>query len=120
MDLAVDKQKTTKTVSYRISCCRYQLDSAKFPSTGTRLTLQNMDLHQIICLQVFLRGGQMAVLDTMRTDIMHKAAVNIQRHVRGFVVRRKVHRIVRAVIKMQVTLFTCDKKLHSSLHSCIS
>ena len=44
----------------------------------------------------------MAVLDTMRTDIMHKAAVNIQRHVRGFVVRRKVHRIVRAVIKIQV------------------
>ena len=46
----------------------------------------------------------MAVLDTMRTDIMHKAAVNIQRHVRGFVVRRKVHRIVRAVIKIQVWL----------------
>lgn len=44
----------------------------------------------------------MAVLDTMRTDIMHQAAVNIQRHARGFVVRRKVKRVVRAVIKIQV------------------
>lgn len=44
----------------------------------------------------------MAVLDTMRTDIMHKAAVTIQRHARGFVVRRQVHRVIRAVIKIQV------------------
>ena len=46
----------------------------------------------------------MAVLDTMRTDIMHKAAVTIQRHARGLVVRRKVNRIRRAVIKIQVNL----------------
>ena len=44
----------------------------------------------------------MAVLDTMRTDIMHKAAVTIQRHARGFVVRRQTHRTRRAVIKLQV------------------
>jgi myosin heavy subunit len=44
----------------------------------------------------------MAVLDTMRTDIMHQAAVTIQRHARGFVVRRQVHRVIRAVIKIQV------------------
>ena len=50
----------------------------------------------------------MAVLDTMRTDIMHKAAVTIQRHVRGFVVRRKVKRVVRAVIKIQVTQPSSD------------
>lgn len=45
----------------------------------------------------------MAVLDTMRTDIMHKAAVTIQRHVRGFMVQRQTQRIRRAVIKLQVT-----------------
>lgn len=54
------------------------------------------------CVQVFLRGGQMAVLDTMRTDIMHKAAVTIQRHVRGFMVRRQTQRTRRAIIKIQV------------------
>lgn len=54
-------------------------------------------------MQVFLRGGQMAVLDTMRTDIMHKAAVTIQRHVRGFMVQRQTQRVRRAVIKLQVT-----------------
>lgn len=59
------------------------------------------------CIQVFLRGGQMAVLDTMRTDIMHKAAVTIQRHARGFVVRRQTHRTRRAVIKLQVPTCSC-------------
>lgn len=54
-------------------------------------------------LQVFLRGGQMAVLDTMRTDIMHKAAVTIQRYARGLLVRRKVNRVRKAVIKIQVS-----------------
>ena len=44
----------------------------------------------------------MAVLDTMRTDIMHKAAVTIQRHVRGFMVQRQTQRTRRAVIKIQV------------------
>lgn len=44
----------------------------------------------------------MAVLDTMRTDIMHKAAVTIQRHARGFMVRRHTQRTRRAIIKIQV------------------
>lgn len=44
----------------------------------------------------------MAVLDTMRTDIMHKAAVTIQRHARGFMVRRQTQRTRRAIIKIQV------------------
>ena len=47
----------------------------------------------------------MAVLDTIRTDIMHKAAVTIQRHARGFVVRRQTQRTRRAVIKLQVPTF---------------
>ena len=45
----------------------------------------------------------MAVLDTMRTDIMHKAAVTIQRHARGLLARRKVNRVRKAVIKIQVS-----------------
>ncbi|DBA65606.1 TPA: hypothetical protein ACH3X2_002670 [Trebouxia sp. C0005] len=61
----------------------------------------NLQGYQCGETKVFLRGGQMAVLDTMRTDIMHKAAVTIQRHARGFVVRRQVHRVIRAVIKIQ-------------------
>ena len=70
-------------------------------------------------MQVFLRGGQMAVLDTMRTDIMHTAAVNIQRHARGLLIRRKVHRIRRAIVKIQVSL-TVSCKNKSKLSGGIS
>lgn len=52
----------------------------------------------------------MAVLDTMRTDIMHKAAVTIQRHARGLLVRRKVNRIRRAVVKIQVGPATTGRR----------
>ena len=83
------------------------------PSNGTYVFLRHLPLCSEGCLpescgadcvQVFLRGGQMAVLDTMRTDIMHKAAVTIQRHVRGFMVRRQTQRTRRAIIRLQVPM----------------
>lgn len=37
---------------------------------------------------MFLRAGQMAQLDKLRTDHMNGAAIAIQRHVRGFLVRK--------------------------------
>ena len=67
----------------------------------------------------------MAVLDTMRTDIMHKAAVTIQRHARGFVVRRQTHRTRRAVIRIQVPTFLymhapCYLLVHDDAVLCTS
>ena len=64
----------------------------------------------------------MAVLDTMRTDIMHKAAVTIQRHVRGFMVRRQTQRTRSAVIKIQVTALLGFHALLLHMHSgcCIA
>lgn len=60
----------------------------------------------------------MAVLDTMRTDIMHQAAVTIQRHARGFVVRRQVHRVIRAVIKIQVNQNSLSAAVRSHILLC--
>ena len=54
-------------------------------------------------LQVFLRAGQMAVLDKMRTDMMHEAAITIQRHIQGFIVRRRFLRTRAAIVQLQVT-----------------
>ncbi len=39
--------------------------------------------------QVFLRAGQMAVLDKLRADTMATAAICIQRHVKGHLTRKK-------------------------------
>ncbi len=38
--------------------------------------------------QVFLRGGQMAQLDKMRTELLNGAATTIQRYTRGWLARR--------------------------------
>ncbi len=53
-------------------------------------------------VQMFLRAGQMAVLDKMRTELMHSSAVIVQRHLRGWMARRQYHRVRWAVFTIQV------------------
>lgn len=45
----------------------------------------------------------MAQLDKMRTVVMHRSAVTIQRHVRGFLVRHQCYRRIQAAICIQVS-----------------
>lgn len=53
--------------------------------------------------QVFLRAGQMAELDKLRTELLNRSAITLQRHARGFVARAKYARQRRAVITLQVS-----------------
>ena len=57
--------------------------------------------------QIFLRAGQMALLDKIRTEMMASSAIVLQRHARGFVARRRYLRTRRAIITLQVQLHTC-------------
>ena len=59
--------------------------------------------YQLGKTKVFLRAGQMAQLDKMRTVVMHRSAVTIQRHVRGYLVRHECKRRVQAAICIQVS-----------------
>lgn len=52
--------------------------------------------------KVFLRAGQMAVLDKLRTELMNRSATTIQRHIKGFTARRRYQRTRRAAITLQV------------------
>jgi hypothetical protein len=52
--------------------------------------------------QIFLRAGQMAELDKIRTELLNRSAVILQRHVRGFVARSKYRRQRRAIVTLQV------------------
>lgn len=54
--------------------------------------------------KVFLRAGQMASLDKLRTELMNRCAITIQRHVQGFVKRRQYARTRNAVITVQVNV----------------
>mmetsp|Transcript_16539 Transcript_16539/g.49488 ORF Transcript_16539/g.49488 Transcript_16539/m.49488 type:complete len:1726 (-) Transcript_16539:622-5799(-) len=51
--------------------------------------------------KVFLRAGQMASLDKLRTELMNRCAITIQRHVQGFVKRRQYARTRNAAITVQ-------------------
>ena len=58
--------------------------------------------YQLGKTKVFLRAGQMAQLDKLRTVLMHNSAVTIQRHVRGLLARHQYQRQLRAAIRLQV------------------
>ena len=55
-------------------------------------------------MQIFLRGGQMAQLDKMRTELMASSAITLQRYAKGLLARRRYQRSRRAVITIQVQL----------------
>lgn len=58
--------------------------------------------YQLGKTKVFLRAGQMAQLDKLRTELMGSSATTIQRHVRGLLRRRQYQRIRRATVRLQV------------------
>ncbi len=58
--------------------------------------------YQLGQTKVFLRAGQMASLDKLRTELMNRSAITIQRHVQGFIKRRQYARTRRAAITLQV------------------
>ncbi|KAK9836002.1 hypothetical protein WJX81_005192 [Elliptochloris bilobata] len=51
--------------------------------------------------KIFLRAGQMAALDKLRTELLNASAVTLQRHARGFVLRRRYARLRRAAVTLQ-------------------
>ena len=51
--------------------------------------------------KVFLRTGAMARLDALRTDVLNKAALTLQRFGRGFIARRRFARAKAAVVTLQ-------------------
>lgn len=56
----------------------------------------------LVVLQMFLRAGQMAELDKLRTEMMNKAAITIQRCTRGHLARIYFRQRKAAVITLQV------------------
>ena len=58
--------------------------------------------YQLGKTKVFLRAGQMAQLDKLRTELMGSSATTIQRHVRGLLRRRQYQRVRRATVRLQV------------------
>lgn len=58
--------------------------------------------YQLGTSKVFLRAGQMAMLDKQRTEKLSKAATVMQRHARGWLARLHYKQDLLAVVRMQV------------------
>ncbi|WIA40194.1 hypothetical protein OEZ86_013582 [Tetradesmus obliquus] len=65
------------------------------------LKQSGLEGYQLGTSKVFLRAGQMALLDKQRTDKLSKAAVQLQRHARGFLGRLHYKQSKEAVVRMQ-------------------
>lgn len=57
--------------------------------------------YQLGTSKVFLRAGQMALLDKLRTETLHDSAVRIQKHIKGFLARKLYLRKLRAIVTIQ-------------------
>ena len=66
--------------------------------------------------KVFLRAGQMAQLDKLRTELMGTSATTIQRHVRGLLRRRQYQRVRRATVRLQARAETLESRVIRSYH----
>ena len=67
-----------------------------------RVGVSSTQGYQLGRTKVFLRAGQMAQLDKLRTELMGASATTIQRHVRGLLKRRQYQRVRRATVRLQV------------------
>lgn len=90
----IGTEPLTWAPSYRVHCCCSALQQP--------LPLALLQGYQMGKTKVFLRAGQMAVLDKLRTELMNRSATTIQRHVKGFTARRRYQRTHRAAITLQV------------------
>eukprot|EP00898_Chlorokybus_atmophyticus_P006930 jgi/Chlat1/7238/Chrsp58S09133 len=59
------------------------------------------DQYQLGRTKVFLRAGQMAILDKLRLQRLNSAATTIQKFVRRFIVRRKYLKICKSALVIQ-------------------
>ena len=82
------------------TCLSHQCPSCSY---GTSFTQQKPLLQvDILCpVQIFLRAGQMAELDKIRTELLNRSAVTLQRHARGFVKRSQYQRKRHAIVVLQ-------------------
>jgi len=69
----------------------------------SKLLVENAGLkdYQLGLTKVFLRSGQLAVLDKVRTELLAKASTNIQKNVRTWIQKRKYQRVLKATIVVQ-------------------
>jgi myosin-5 len=72
------------------------------------LKQSGLEGYQLGTSKVFLRAGQMALLDKQRTDKLSKAAIQLQRHARGFLGRLHFKQSKEAVVRMQVQYRGCQ------------
>jgi myosin-5 len=61
--------------------------------------------YQLGTSKVFLRAGQMAMLDRKRTDKLNTAATLLQGHARGWLARKHCKEAQQLVVQMQVGLW---------------
>lgn len=66
------------------------------------LKVSGISGYQLGTSKVFLRAGQMAMLDKQRTEKLSKAAIVLQRHARGWLARLHYREALESVVRMQV------------------
>ena len=96
------------------------------------LPLKEEDKFQFGKTKIFFRAGQVAYLEKLRADKLRACAVMVQKHIRGYLRRKKYRLILRTAIGIQkyargllarryvLNLSIVILKLHIVIHALIS
>lgn len=90
----------TVLLSHAVPCCAPPAPHRQIAEGILRAS--GISGYQLGTSKVFLRAGQMAMLDKQRTEKLSKAATVLQRHARGWLARMHYQQAMLAVVRMQV------------------
>lgn len=63
--------------------------------------LQDEDKYRFGLTKIFFRAGQVAYLERLRSNRLHSSGVLIQKHIRGWLQRKKFVSLRQATIRVQ-------------------
>ena len=64
-------------------------------------SLQDEDKYRFGLTKIFFRAGQVAYLERLRSNRLHSSGVLIQKHIRGWMQRKKFVSLRQATIRVQ-------------------
>lgn len=64
-------------------------------------SLQDEDKYRFGLTKIFFRAGQVAYLERLRSNRLHSSGVLIQKHIRGWLQRKKFVSLRQATIRVQ-------------------
>lgn len=100
----IKKSVNCETMHYKMFCflCTFLFIIIFFILlSSSTFTSQDPDKYRFGKTKIFFRAGQVAYLEKLRSDKLKACGIMIQKHVKGWLARRRYQRITKSVTLLQ-------------------